>query len=520
MAFYSRSFSLPRDESSLDEVVQKFEDVLREQRRKLQRKHRRKVPQNLALGRNLNDGVNGLHLESPPVSPASELSAFTNGGFSCDTASNLPENKETEDNASALQILRRKIAALRARRREGMLLDTANNNGDQTGTDVVDSSRAYSRSTSFTNTIDSSTSDVPGKFVDACLQTHCNTSTVSVGTDSSARTLVETGTTAKPMHTLSLNVLQGVSVPTTPTAAPSKHSIGVSTDNQADLSQTRHIALTRSNSYSRGCDPIIVINVHDAACQTTVEQASKSTKTESKQHKHAEVLCKSVCSTRSVQTESLNNDQTVQVDSGCNTCAKLASSSENASLTGSQNSTSEQLVNEKPEVRPKRPPVPPRPIPRRYSGAPPPNVQSKIIMEESEDEILIYRNPELIQDDSPTDKHRAYLPQIMARREGEREVSCKIESDSASDSDSSDEHEYDVATNTISRAGICRNLNKREPSKEMRAALKVQNDSLQKPELASNPATVRLQLLWAVASTTAFLFRLRALKSLRRNGLR
>ncbi|XP_015795107.1 uncharacterized protein LOC107371513 [Tetranychus urticae] len=135
------------------------------------------------------------------------------------------------------------------------------------------------------------------------------------------------------------------------------------------------------------------------------------------------------------------------------------------------------------------------------------NLSNKIIIEEgNDDEILVFRDPNA---NLGSRKHRSNFPSMMTPQvdlENIRlfEEACKI-SDSESEGDddedpesfSSSEGTYILEDGVIvpgRKMFINNNTRPKEiikPSKELRAALKVLNDSLLKPDLSNKPATAK-----------------------------
>ncbi len=129
-------------------------------------------------------------------------------------------------------------------------------------------------------------------------------------------------------------------------------------------------------------------------------------------------------------------------------------------------------------------------------------IKDKII-EESQNEILVYKNTKssLSVGSSPIKSHPPLKVKDFSKKETPEEIKIiddvfKItgisesdESDEEEESNSSDEGTYEVETGAVAKTVARKRV---EPSKEIKAALKVLNDNLVKPEKANKSALVSL----------------------------
>jgi len=127
------------------------------------------------------------------------------------------------------------------------------------------------------------------------------------------------------------------------------------------------------------------------------------------------------------------------------------------------------------------------------------------IIEESQNEILVYKNPGSLSLGSSPIKRNPPLPlrtkEFSKKDTTPHEIKLiddvfKITGISESDesdeeSSSSDEGTYEVETGAVAKSVARKRV---EPSKEIKAALKVLNDNLIKPEKANKSALVRIEL--------------------------
>lgn len=467
-AFNSRSISLPCDDSALNDVVEKFEEVLREQRRRAHSKHRRRVPDSLPV----NARENVLQLDSPPASPASCLSSTITTPHTREDISQLFKARELDEQLKVLPLLRQKLSVLREEQYSAL----------GKARDVAGSFRSETKSAT-----PLSTNEL--RHVDCSRDVPRSSTAVSVATatyeqaDASVATDSHIELTVSPTECISI---PSVAVPV---ETVKTRSIGISTNFAPSLPRKlepgflrRYASEEAAKSFlSVGCDPIVFpANKQEAGVQAQPAQQDRKSSTDVVESHDVAVPCAEFWNlvVSETQTEQiLRADHSTQVSGQCvkcelkqtetvavgENCVFLSDKETATDIVEAQDNSDGPHLCEKckgsgevESIEPeKQSPVVTSKIPRLSLPpmSPKASRSNQIIIEEGANEILVYRNPATLETPS---KHRACLPQMMARKVGQLEEACKIETDSTSDSDSdsSEEGTYELETSTISREAI------------------------------------------------------------------
>lgn len=566
----SRSISLPCDDGSLNEVVEKFEEVLREQRRKAVRAgraQRRMQDALLSAPTTLYEDAS-LHLiDSPPASPSSGVSLSTSttlqGVSREDEVANYSRMrlKEVEEQLRVLPLLKQQTIT-KAANEQRVVRKSASYCGPNNSYDL----HALPRDIEHTPIVSDEQEDDyrEGKHVQETSLKKGRRSSVNrndvadvcVGTDATSILKADTAdaavlTSPSSAKAFCTSVLrESISIAAEEDKkedkkVPTTRSVYYIRTNFASLTRNKAGSLTRSVSsmprysgefeadenrksfVSQGTDPIDskneITSSNDFSCQVFCEGSIVSTQTEvlsfkdvatsyqaedveakseTKCSQTTDVSCRDASTQMSGQCIKCELKQTETI--GVGTCTvstsdiSVMTTSFEESVESNESCISNEINHEYGDFPETVSPSPTNAskIPRRASLPPisPKRTRSDIIIEESNNELLVYCNPDALDDGIPSSgKHRALLPQMIhSKIEGQMEEACKIEdTDTESDengSDSSEEGTYEVATakKVVSRKKVAM----RDPSKEMKAALKVLNDSLQKSDRANNPATV------------------------------
>ncbi|RWS16348.1 KN motif and ankyrin repeat domain-containing protein 1-like isoform X1 [Dinothrombium tinctorium] len=605
---------LPND-TSLNDAIAKFEEVLRELQQAWKSKYG--VNKNISV----NTEIESFHIDSPPVSPVASIDSSVQSTVNKmvlsqirdQMALSLQKLKQLEDQVRDIPILKQKLILLREeknrlqRRLEGDIdceensfsaahvkelenrgiitpplsrrksLFRSNSYDDEFPDEYLRKEPRIMKAMVSSKNIDLETMN--GKK-DSYLQTSltdlgyvtASTNTelskefidVSTYTEISSRKLEKSSTQItiiEPDVCLQSKPTQrsiGITASFAP-SLPRKHSSMVTDLRMNDVASLKEINSKKPILISSGTNPL-KMKKSEAFIQATVKQKSIGIRTDVKTYRDNSVLCKpetenvkeSKYHYKTIQTETITNHdkiaqvsercvfcelrqtETIGVGDSCPSVADVAIMTEVSSalppispkIGSVQNirlcdKCNEKITSVAKEVVKDKTPSPtlPSKIPRLthspVTESSRLNSQKRIIIEETNNEILVYPNPNM----PPVGKHRSNFPNMMTAQQqlaGLRllEEVCKISESESEESNSSDEGTYDLESSTITQAipkkrfinkkKMCKNCSKQiyffmfraEPSKELKAALKVLNDSLLKPERANKSATTKsLQII-------------------------
>ncbi|KAI1301376.1 KN motif and ankyrin repeat domain-containing protein 4 [Halotydeus destructor] len=467
--FSSRSISLPHDDSSLKDAVDRFEEVLLDHNRRSQRSKQR-VPDTLQVA-SAQGNLSSLQLESPPESPASELSTSATTPVSRDYHNGY-RTRGVEPNPAPRSFTRpiRSNSIVTGPAAEQIPEDEPIALGKDQEQDESYIPRTLPRLSRRSSILSLKSDKLESPKEDDVF--------IVQETGYAKKELVDASTITDD-YALEKVAINTISIPP---SSPSKSDVATFTELVRVVCQATET---------------LPVPVNSASCQTLKSDMKDSdANTESDQFVQA-ILATCERMTQTIQVESC--DAEVHVSSRCTICEMKQSETVSIQVNlssldiqhgiKSDHNHNEQVIDvEKQTERLKEE----RQVEKSPESPKTTRNSNNLIIEDSGDEILVYRDPETIDDEisdvPPNAKHRTLLPQMV-----DGEFGLNADSGAVSETSESGDEASGQSASKISRSAICENIatNTKEITLEFRAALKVLNDSLQKMDRAKKSATAK-----------------------------